>query len=107
MEEYAKQRAEEQAILRAAQQVREEKNKEALKLTAEEVVKIQGRVSSIPVVGPDITGHVTNFANNVKIIQELLLAVILDPVNSKTQTAFKHFSVHNGKHCENGSSDAN
>ncbi|KAK2553279.1 Coiled-coil domain-containing protein 112 [Acropora cervicornis] len=55
VEEYAKQRAEEQAILRAAQQVREEKNREALKLTAEEVVKIQGRVSIIPVVGPDIT----------------------------------------------------
>ena len=65
MEEYAKQRAEEQAILRVAQQMREEKNKEALKLTAEEVVKIQGRVSIIPVVGPDITGHVMNFANNV------------------------------------------
>lgn len=43
VEEYAKQRGEEQAILRAAQQMREEKNKEALKLTAEEVVKIQGR----------------------------------------------------------------
>lgn len=65
MEEYAKQRAEEQAILRVAQQMREEKNKEALKLTAEEVVKIQGRVSIIPVVRPDITGHVMNFANNV------------------------------------------
>lgn len=65
MEEYAKQRGEEQAILRAAQQMREEKNKEALKLTAEEVVKIQGRVSIILVVGPDITGRVMNCVNNV------------------------------------------
>lgn len=45
MEEYAKQKAEEQAILKAARQTRQEQEKLANKITAEEVTKIQERVS--------------------------------------------------------------
>lgn len=45
MEEYARQRAEEQAILKAARQARQEQQKGANKITAEEVAKIQERVS--------------------------------------------------------------
>ena len=36
-----------------------------------------------------------------------LLAVVLDPVNTKTKIACKHYSVHNWKHCKNGSKVAN
>ena len=47
MEEYARQRAEEQAILNAARQARQEQEKSAKKITAEEAAKIQERVSLI------------------------------------------------------------
>lgn len=45
MDEYARQKAEEQAILRAARQARQEQEKVAHRLTAEETAKIQERVS--------------------------------------------------------------
>lgn len=45
MEEYARQRAEEQAILKAARQARKEQEKASHKLSAEEAAKIQERVS--------------------------------------------------------------
>lgn len=45
MDEYARQKAEEQAILRAARQARQEQEKAAHRLTAEETAKIQERVS--------------------------------------------------------------
>lgn len=44
VEEYARQRAEEQAILKAARQARQEQEKMANKITADEVAKIQERV---------------------------------------------------------------
>lgn len=47
MEEYSRQRAEEQAILKAARQARQEQEKMANKITAEEAAKIQERVSWI------------------------------------------------------------
>lgn len=47
MEEYARQRVEEQAILKAARQARQEQEKSANKITAEEAAKIQERVSWI------------------------------------------------------------
>ena len=45
VDEYARQKAEEQAILRAARQARQEQEKAAHRLTAEETAKIQERVS--------------------------------------------------------------
>ena len=45
VEEYARQRTEEQAILNAARQARQEQEKLAKKITAEEAAKIQERVS--------------------------------------------------------------
>lgn len=44
VEEYARQRAEEQAILKAARQSRQQQEKVANKVTAEEAAKIQERV---------------------------------------------------------------
>lgn len=44
VEEYARQRAEEQAILKAARQARQEQEKVANKITPDEVAKIQERV---------------------------------------------------------------
>lgn len=45
MEEYARRRAEEQAILNAARQSRQEQEKMAKRITVEEAAKIQERVS--------------------------------------------------------------
>lgn len=47
MEEYARQKAEEHAILQAARHARHHQEKEANKITAEEAAKIQERVSMI------------------------------------------------------------
>ena len=44
VEEYARQRAEEQAILKAARQARQQQEKVANKVTAQEAAKIQERV---------------------------------------------------------------
>ena len=48
VEEYARQRAEEQAILKAATEARKEQEKAAHRLTAEEAAKIQERVCVFP-----------------------------------------------------------